>query len=97
MAYKRCGVVFNLENQSHADLYNWCCEQSSNFSDFARTLLFAYRESKISQAVARSHSPESISNQYDSGGVSFSIFDNYSLQNQAEEEITDEDAMLKML
>lgn len=45
--YKRCAVVFNLENPLHADLYAWCMEQSTNFSDLARSVLFAYRENMV--------------------------------------------------
>lgn len=46
--YKRPAVVFNLENPMQRDLYDWCMEQSSNFSDFARTVLFSFKQSKIS-------------------------------------------------
>jgi hypothetical protein len=46
--YKRCPVVFNLENQMHIDLYEWCMLSSTNFSDFARTVLFAYKQSQTS-------------------------------------------------
>lgn len=52
MAYKRCGVVFNLENPSHSELYDWCCKQTTNFSDFVRTLLFAYMQSQQALGTA---------------------------------------------
>lgn len=41
--YKRCQVVFNLDNTAHKDLYEWCGKQSNNFSEFTRTVLFLYR------------------------------------------------------
>jgi hypothetical protein len=50
--YKRCPIVFNLDNPAQSDLYDWCMQSTSNFSDFARTVLFAYRESKRSGGVA---------------------------------------------
>lgn len=46
--YKRPAVVFNLDNPSHKDLYDWCTGQSRNFSDFARTILFHYKQVKTS-------------------------------------------------
>ena len=43
--YKRCSVVFNLDNPSHKELYEWCMSTSSNFSDFSRSVLFSYMQS----------------------------------------------------
>lgn len=44
--FKRCPIVFNLDNPSHYELYTWCLSKTNNFSDFARSLLFVYKESK---------------------------------------------------
>lgn len=44
--YKRCTVVFNLDNPLHQELYDWCTSQSTNFSDFTRTILHLYKQSK---------------------------------------------------
>lgn len=49
--YKRCSVVFNLGNPLHKSLYDWCNEQSTNFSDFARTVLFMYMNSQTLNSV----------------------------------------------
>lgn len=66
--YKRCPVVFNLDNPAQNELYEWCMDNSSNFSDFARSILFAYRESKRSGGVATISSV--VSNQQSAKGVS---------------------------
>ena len=50
--YKRCGVVFNMKNPAHAELYHWCCSQTSNFSDFARSILFHYMRHGASSIAA---------------------------------------------
>lgn len=44
--YRRCPVVFNLNNKMHLELYNWCLEQSTNFSSFVRSILFVYMRSQ---------------------------------------------------
>jgi hypothetical protein len=49
--YKRCSVVFNLNNPMQSDLYDWCLENSTNFSDFARSIIFAYKQSQTSNPV----------------------------------------------
>lgn len=49
--YKRCAVVFNLDNPMQSDLYEWCIENSTNFSDFARSIIFSYRQSQNSNSV----------------------------------------------
>jgi hypothetical protein len=64
--YKRCPVVFNLENHMQNDLYEWCMSSSTNFSDFARTVLFAYKQSQTSgsshyQGVVETQSVKSAS------------------------------------
>lgn len=51
--YKRPAVVFNLNNPMQKELYEWCMEQSSNFSDFARTVLFLYKQTKTSNHSVR--------------------------------------------
>lgn len=46
--YKRSTVVFNLDNLLHKELFEWCKEQSGdNFSDFARSVLLLYKQSKM--------------------------------------------------
>lgn len=46
--YKRCPIVFNMDNPMQSDLYHWCMSQTTNFSDFTRSILFAYRQSQTS-------------------------------------------------
>lgn len=46
--YKRCPVVFNLSNPMQEELYTWCASQSTNFSDFVRTVLFNYKQRRES-------------------------------------------------
>lgn len=45
--YLRCSVVFNRENKMHTDLYEWVMSRTTNFSDFTRTVLFAYKQGHI--------------------------------------------------
>lgn len=42
--FKRCTVVFNLDNPTHLELYSWCMRRTTNFSDFVRALLFTYKQ-----------------------------------------------------
>jgi hypothetical protein len=42
--YKRMHIVFNLDNPHQKELYEWCMNQSTNFSGFARSIIFAYKE-----------------------------------------------------
>jgi len=48
--YKRCPVVFNMDNPMHLELYQWCMDQTTNFSDFVRSVLFAYKQNQTSGA-----------------------------------------------
>lgn len=49
--YKRCTVVFNLDNPLHKELFDWCNDVSFNFSDLARTVLFNYKQSRENKSV----------------------------------------------
>lgn len=55
--YKRPAVIFNLDNPSHKELYKWCINQTSNFSDFVRTILFSYRQQSLQQSQTQSNFP----------------------------------------
>ncbi len=43
MNYKRSMVVFNLDNPHQKELYEWCISQSTNFSGFVKSVLFAHK------------------------------------------------------
>lgn len=50
--FKRCPVVFNMDNQAHRELYDWCMLATTNFSEFTRTLLSIHKSSSGSSVVS---------------------------------------------
>lgn len=57
--FKRMHIVFNLDNPHQKELFDWCMAQSTNFSGFARSVLFAYKERTPSSPVVISTSDDS--------------------------------------
>lgn len=48
---KRCPIVFNMENPHQRELYEWCMEQTTNFSGWGKDVLFTYKETKSRTAM----------------------------------------------
>jgi hypothetical protein len=57
--FKRMHIVFNLDNPHQRELFEWCMSQSTNFSGFARSVLFAYKERTPSAPVVTHSSDDS--------------------------------------
>jgi hypothetical protein len=54
MKYVIKAVRFNLTDAHQRELYEWCTEQSSNFSGFVKDVLFAHKQNNRQfSAVAR--------------------------------------------
>lgn len=85
--YKRCAVVFNLDNPSHLELYLWCMEQSTNFSEYVRSLLHLQKELRRLPVGAGSIAPLSSFHQESNDSRGDSIDDNASIM------VSDEEAM----